>query len=549
MKRKILLYLAPYLFGSGIVVGCSDPMPPSAAPIVGGETTRQLEDCAASDEWLPATPAVPMFMPLPHPTTECPFYRGGWQNFLLAMQPDAAGMPAILSWPTIDTTFTSRFKHPANRSYLGDVKQAGRREILIDQNGNSLYYGIHMNEAFRQFIADNDLKTSDKLQAYPTTKGYLFFPPGLAEFKSAWQIVEGDAAAVAAQTAGYVSMVTTVPTLSQNAATKDIVEDRDTPRTVTVRLLAIHVVFTLPGHPEFIWASFEHSLGAPDSAAIDGKRDVAPTFEGANPDPMDPTNSMVAGAASDHDFLLYKGGTPVIASNVSKAETELNLDSASQKFVVPGTTMPEATSIYRMFPASKSNTIVPDEAITSLNNNVEHLFALKAAALSPSDKRGNYRLVGAQWMDKPDYFTANFAIQNDLTSPYAQPAGQGVGVGQQTFIDAITTDGSDSPYSILAGEDRMSSTAMESFTQSVGSFENCFRCHDTHAITANGVPLNANKEGIKLLDPGLLNVSHVISQFILEDCNQPANVKVDPSDPSPGTLKAFCPPFPATGPQ
>jgi len=65
------------------------------------------------------------------------------------------------------------------------------------------------------------------------------------------------------------------------------------------------------------------------------------------------------------------------------------------------------------------------------------------------------------------------------------------------------------PYSILAGEDRMSSTAMESFTQAEGTFENCFRCHDTHAITANGVPLYANKDGVKLLDPGPLNVSHV----------------------------------------
>jgi len=177
-----------------------------------------------------------LFKPLPHPTTECPFYRGGWHNFLLAMQPDASGKPALLSWPTIDTTFTSRFKHPADRSFLGDVKQAGKREILIDQNGNSLYYGIHVNEAFRQFIADNDLKTSDKLQAYPTEKSYLFFPAGVAEFKSAWQIVEGDAAAVAAQTDGYISMVTTVPTLSQNAM-KEILENRDTPRTVTVELL------------------------------------------------------------------------------------------------------------------------------------------------------------------------------------------------------------------------------------------------------------------------------------------------------------------------
>src|SRR5262245_63012722 len=52
-----------------------------------------------------------------------------------------------------------------------------------------------------------------------------------------------------------ISMTTTVPTLSQDPATHRILEDRNTPRTVTVRLLAIHVVFSLPGHPELVWAS------------------------------------------------------------------------------------------------------------------------------------------------------------------------------------------------------------------------------------------------------------------------------------------------------
>ena len=46
-----------------------------------------------------------MFEPLPHPAGECPFYRGGWQAFLVAMQPDASGTPAIVSYPTIDVVY------------------------------------------------------------------------------------------------------------------------------------------------------------------------------------------------------------------------------------------------------------------------------------------------------------------------------------------------------------------------------------------------------------------------------------------------------------
>lgn len=537
MNRNIrtLSFATTCLLGSLAFAGCSDPSAVDTTARI-QVNPPEFENCAASEEWLPMPPPIQMFRPLPHPTTECPFYRGGWHNFLIAMQPDANGRPALLDFPTIDTAFTSRFKHPANRSYLGEVKQAGRREILIDQNGNSLYYGIHMNEAFKQFIAENDLKTSDKLQAYPQKKPGLFFPAGLTEFKSAWQIVEGDAATIAAQTADYISMQTTVPTLSQDPLTKEITEDRDTPRTVTVRLLAIHVVYTLPGHPEFIWASFEHSLGAPDTAAADGKRNVAPTFEGENPSVEDPNNTHVGMIpANDNDFLLYKGGTPVIESNVPKKDPDLNLDVAKQKFLDPSTHEPQSTSIYRMFPASKSNTTDPDQAITSLNNSVEALFKMKGAG----DKRGHYRLVGAQWMDKPDFFHDDFPIQNDLTSPFAQPPPMGIGAEQ--FKVELETDGADSAYSILAGEDRMSSTAMESFTQAPGAFQNCFSCHNTRAINANGVAVNSDRNGVKLLDHGLLNVSHVISQFLLEDCFQPENIKDDPTDP--GVKMAYCPKF------
>jgi len=143
-------------------------------------------------------------------------------------------------------------------------------------------------------------------------------------------------------------------------------------------------------------------------------------------------------------------------------------------------------------------------------------------------------------MDKPEFFHIDFPIQNDATNPFAlEPksdadvAAGGHGVGLSKFTDAIKTDGSDSPYSILAGEDRMSSVAMESFTQPAGNFNNCFTCHNTQAINTNGVPLVRQPGSVKLLDPGLLNVSHVVSQFVLEDCG--SNVVTD----STGT-RAVC---------
>ena len=480
------------------IASCKDPFHFQAAEVeVPGE-----EICAASDEWLPSTPPVEQFLPLPHPETECPFYRGAWQNFLLATEPDATtNEPAIKAYPTIDDVFQSARPHAprgtSGRAWLGDIKQAGGRQILIDQNGHSIYYGIHVNAAFADFIAANGLATADDVRnADPA----LFFPAGVVEFKSAWQEVDG-----ADPTLGdYISTKAWVPTLSQ--ANGQVVEDKDHPREITVRLLALHVVFTLPGHPEFIWATFEHSTGAPDLTAADGKRNVAPLDpRDQNPSPTDPNNKMDMTVVSPNDFLLYHGGTTLQQGNTPVEEQDLTLDAASQTFV-------QRTSIYRMFPGSKSNTTHPDDAITSLNFNVETLFADKGAELKPADKRGHYRLVGAVWMDKPRYFAANMAIANDQSSPLIDAAG-----GPPAFEEEIRNNGSDSPYSILAGEDRLSSTAMESFTQAPVSFPNCFSCHNTQAVTAKGVPADRDSEGVVLLSPKLLNVSHVLSQFVLEE--------------------------------
>jgi hypothetical protein len=399
-------------------LACTDPTKPNFDPLeVEGE-----EICEASADWLPTTPELPQFLPVPHPAGECPFYRSGWQNFLVAMQPTGAdGHPAMLDFPTIDTTFAHTKTHPLTRSYLGDIKQAGARQILVDQNGNTLYYGIAMNQAFKDFVLQNKLDTPDNLRKYPTDHPNLIFPPGVVELKSAWQIVEGDAASVAEQTKDFISMQTTVPTLHQDAVTGAISEDRDTPIPVTVRLLAIHVVSTLVGHPEFVWASFEHSTamstGMSDVKAADGQRDVAPIGPvDLNPDPVDLNRSVTKPADAAKDYILYKKNTATnVASKPFDSEAQMHL--VQQKFLNPDMT-PQQTSIYRMFPASKSNTTHPDDAITSLNHNVEALFnqAKANGTLRSNDKRGNYRLVGAQWMDKPAYYDIDIPIQNDPTT-------------------------------------------------------------------------------------------------------------------------------------
>jgi hypothetical protein len=527
--------------------------------------------CAASPYWLPTTPAVRQFRPPPHPETECDFYRGAVQTFLLATQPHPdTGEPMIKYFPTIDDIFTHSTPLPAGalapageprgtrlRSWLGDIRQAGGRQILIDQNGRSLYYGLHVNQAYVDFIRANGLNTGRAIQ---NADPYLSFPGGIQEFKTAWQ--EVDEANPPDDLDTYITTRAWVPTIVQGPAPNyTITEDRNRPREVLVRLLAIHSVFTLPGHPEFIWGSLEHSSGTPDTKAANGNRNVAPIHPGADGNVDDPLNppendrleqmDMTVISADDH--LLYRGGTMALSANQSIADPSLRLDPISQTFRLSTGNVPAQTSIYRMFPASKSNTVDPDDAISTLNAAFEKLWSeyQTAGVLDEHDRRGHYRLLGAQWMDKPAFFGLNKPLQNDETNPLL--TGLAPNVNQEderlaakamgmTGLQDLKENGADSAFSILAGEDRMSSTAMESFTQYEGSFPNCFSCHNTQAISARGVPLNRDPSGaVRLLTPKLLNVSHILSQFILEDCDTPANQRMVANDDGTMVTAVICP--------
>jgi hypothetical protein len=298
-----------------------------------------------------------------------------------------------------------------------------------------------------------------------------------------------------------------------------ITEDKNHPRLIKVALLSLHVAFTLPGHPEFVWASFEHTTGAPDASALDAHRNVAPLDGlGQNPTLDDPLNQRRTDVISNDNHLLYKGGTPTNTANLPYDEASLVFDEGAQWF------SGQQTSIYRMFPASKSNTSRQNDAVTSLNHNMEGLFS--RAQLDPADERGYYRLVGAVWMDKPALFQVNSSFQNDMSSPLlrgdvrfdiSQADERRAILARGSAAEDLVQNGAKSPFSILGGEDRLSSTAIESFTQGPASFPNCFTCHNTHATTVKGVPYDRDFQGTKLLEPKLINVSHVFSQFALAE--------------------------------
>jgi hypothetical protein len=326
--------------------------------------------------WFPVTPGLgkDSCFPQPHPADECPFYRPTVQQYMIATQPDAVtGKPFFLTWNTIDNTFGAHRNDPTPDPPVieAGITQAGGRRILIDVNGNPIYYGIHLNKVMVDFIRANGLDVG--ADAVKAADPNLEIPEGAVTTKEAWMVVTG-----ATPPTNFITTRAKVPTfrLVRTAGVTDVVQDDTVLRDVTLQLIGIHIVHTLPGHPEMVWGTFQHQLS-------DGQLDIAPTTDNKNE--TDVTAAVVEPMGIN--YALFAARTPKAQANTGRPTDTLMamFNEATQTFTG------SSTPVYRLYPASKSHTSDEDEAITKLNANVALAFAAAQTAnkLMATERRMN----------------------------------------------------------------------------------------------------------------------------------------------------------------
>jgi hypothetical protein len=471
--------------------------------------------------WLPTTPLPnEATIPAPRPASDCQFYRPAWQRFLVATQP-MNGTPTFLRYPSFSDVFptdkVTDIKPMAERKVLLELSPRsvqrpneptkGQQELLdktqagldgaqggylLDQHGRFIYYAIHVNPAFLQFLENQNLRTVGGIQQLDPALTFLGGDSDIqagannsvVEYKSAWMIVDpehppSDYIVVAARAPHYI--------VQENALVQQKLDGKFVSDPVKVALIALHVVFTLPGHPEMIWSTFEHTHLDGEGNAV---RDNAP----AAPDNPSSPKSAPSVEASPQNFPLYKAHT--VLKDANKPILDLSSiakfwDDKAQAFSQGGTAI--QTSVYRPYPGSKTDGSAThpdhseDDEVIRINRHATTMFkdAVAKGIISASDPRQNYRLVGAIWLDQPASGAApSFLVKKSFT------------------IDS--SQSTDDDGELIAGEGRLGSTAMESFTESEGGAPNCFSCHDTNAVRHNRL----------LIGPARLNVSHVLSKYM-----------------------------------
>jgi hypothetical protein len=468
-----------FAFAFAIVALCScakQPRHDESNPEAHQVSLSGEEDCAAPTDWFAGSETPEPLTAEPKADDDCEFYQRAWQQFLRATD-GASGSPRFVTFDSYADVFGAdrllgllptqatktelvrakglilapRLIKSRQPTDAEDVLQAGSSAILIDQSGHPIYYSISLNPTFAAFVRTKHYNDIATLKASPAEEE---LPVGTVEYKAAWQIVDP---ANPPRDRIVVSALAPWLIADPSRPGKLKVDTTRPLRPVTVALIGLHVVFLPSNHPEMVWATFEYDRNAPSIRGNPAGLSGSATCK----NPKEPSDETVADDGKP--YILYRNGTAYKDANKKPASLAI-VDAEGQTFA-------PRTSIVRAFPfsacapsAADSPVDEVDPAISSLNGHVKK-------ALGPKPWLASYSLVGAVWQNAPR-----------STDPAIQ-----------------FKSGKDFPDAELGGEDRLSSTSMESFTQTFSP--NCFACHDTQSKGT--------------LDPKRISVSHLFRRFSL----------------------------------
>ena len=264
--------------------------------------------------------------------------------------------------------------------------QAGTDGVLEAQttaNGSLIYYATMVNDVYAYFrtgVSKGQITTTTPNQ-FPTTpsdlsqtiafasangKGSTPFPDPKAlaiEVKSSWVVAAG-----LPNVSSYITMPATIPTYDKS---NPAMWKQNGQQTVELALVGMHVVGSTAGHPELVWATFEHTGNTPLASysydSTSGTKTVAQNTSG--------TWLFSSNGAS---------GTPNVQHMFSTGAPTNTIQPISPFSISPSDTLrTEPWGIYGSNDSSNTEVI-------SMNNNV-------LGMLVSGDIRGNYIMTGATW--------------------------------------------------------------------------------------------------------------------------------------------------------
>ncbi len=144
--------------------------------------------------------------------------------------------------------------------------------VLLAQNGSLVYYSLTVNNVFALFRSMQGTPVPIGTQ-FPTNQAQLNSVLTFATSKGQSPVIDAEALAVEikaswveaaglADASQFIQMKAIVPTYDKTNPNEWVPNGTT---TVTLAMVGMHVVGSAAGHPEMLWATFEHVSNAPNA--------------------------------------------------------------------------------------------------------------------------------------------------------------------------------------------------------------------------------------------------------------------------------------------
>ncbi len=332
--------------------------------------------------------------------SNCDFYKWSWQNFLWQTSPTDKSY-VFDSSPFYDLEGDSLVEFSSMKKVRGgketETGQAGQIHFtLLSQNqpkvtpdGSLVYYAIHVNDVYAYFVSGKNQGSLAELTEFPTTQEELEKIKEYAleeyqdsiksnevltlELKSSWVKVDPKN-----DLSTYITLKADVQKYVHQSDQEWTWDGVTLEKDVTLALVGYHIVGSVKGNPEMVWATFEHK---------DNTANANYYYLNEKGEPTEKVNFKNGSLVDIQDWLFTNAETKEETNNIPNAElVGNNIKAASGQTI-------SASSTIRVYPygneTSKSGAKNNTEII-SLNEQIQGM-------LKGNDVRKNYFLVGAVW--------------------------------------------------------------------------------------------------------------------------------------------------------
>jgi hypothetical protein len=283
-----------------------------------------------------------------------------------------------------------------------DVEQGQADDsVLVAQNGSLVYFFTAVNDVFAYFLTgvkDNLISATEFPTRQTDLDDIVAFAQGPAavaagrsktfvdptalavEVKSSW--VE---ASTLPNPSDYITMTAVIPTYDKTDPTKWVPNGQ---KSAQLALVGMHVVGSVSGHTEMVWATFEHVGNTPlDTYTYINSMGSPPTSIS-----LDTSGSwLFCASGSQGPFNISRNALD------GSGDIVFNAEPAAQQAFPSGTVGPSDTIRHHAWGAATdappnplSDTAASDAEIIAINNSVRSM-------LTSGDVRGNYIFKGATW--------------------------------------------------------------------------------------------------------------------------------------------------------